>query len=111
MHAFAVFLFFSFGVMALAMLGGRYLHHARERWAFLTCAIGVALAWLANFNMWTAWNVGNLRYGWVGVTLTGLALGGGAVFLHAVTVFFAGLHRKLDDQAEVMEQRDLRRAA
>ena len=55
--------------------------------------------------------MGNLRYGWVGITLTGLALGGGAVFLHAVTVFFAGLHRKLDDQAEVMEQRDLRRAA
>ncbi len=111
MHVFAVFLFFSFAVMALAMLGGRYLQHARERWAFSASVTGVALAWLANFNMWSAWNVGNLRYGWVGITLTGLALGGGAVFLHAVTVFFAGLHRKLDDQAEVMEQRDLRRAA
>ena len=34
MHVFAVFLFFSFAVMALAMLGGRYLQHARERWPF-----------------------------------------------------------------------------
>jgi hypothetical protein len=111
MHVFALFLFFSFGVMGLTMVGERYLHHARERWVFVACCVGIALAWLANLNMWTSWSVGGLRYGWVGVTLTGLAMGGAGTFLHAVTEFFAGLHRKFHDQAEVMEQRELRRAA
>jgi len=111
MHEFALFLFFSFGVMGLTMFGERYLHHAGERWVVTACAMGVALAWLANLNMWSAWGIGGLRYDWVGVTMTGLAMGGAATFLHAVTEFFAGLHRKFHDQAEVMEQRDLRRAA
>lgn len=110
MHVFAVFLFFSFAVMGITMFGERYLHHARELWVFTACALGVALAWLAGFDMWSLWHVG-LRAGWVGTTLTGVALGGAATFLHAVTVFFTGLHRKLDDQAEVMEQHELRRAA
>jgi hypothetical protein len=111
MHAFALFLFFALGVMALNMFGERYLHQARDRWVFMACAFGIGLAWLANLNMWTAWNIGNLRYQWVGVTMTGLAMGGGATFLHAVTEFFSGLHRKFHDQAEVMEQHELRRAA
>lgn len=111
MHVFALLLFFSFGVMALTMLGEQYLHQARERWVMTACAFGVGMAWLANFNLWTAWNIGNLRYAWVGVTLTGFAMGGGATFLHAITEFFAGLHRKFHDQAEVMEKHELRRAA
>ena len=111
MHVFALLFFFSFGVMALTMFGERYLHYSRDRWAFMACALGVALAWLADLNMWSAWNIGHLRYDWVGVTMTGLAMGGGATFLHAVTEFFAGLHRKFHDQAEVMEQHELRRAA
>jgi hypothetical protein len=110
MHVFAVFVFFSFGVMGLTMFGERYLHHTRDRWVATAAVIGVALAWLAGFDMWTLWHVG-LRADWIGTTLTGLALGGGATFLHSVTVFFTGLHRKLDDQAEVMEQHELRRAA
>ena len=111
MHAFALFLFFSFGVMALTMFGERYLHHGAERWVAMACALGVGMAWLANFDMWTAWGVAHLRYDWVGVTMTGLAMGGTATFLHSVTEFFSGLHRKFHDQAEVMEQRELRRAA
>jgi hypothetical protein len=111
MHAFALFSFFSFGVMALTMFGERYLYHDRDRWVFMACVLGVGLAWLADLNMWSAWGIGNLRYDWVGVTMTGLAMGGAATFVHAVTEFFAGLHRKFHDQAEVMEQRELRRAA
>ncbi|HZU80059.1 MAG TPA: hypothetical protein VE991_09100 [Acidimicrobiales bacterium] len=110
MHAFALFLFFSFGVMAMTMLGERYLHHDRERWVFVACAFGIGLAWLADLNMWTAWGI-HLRYDWVGVTMTGLAMGGAATFVHSVTEFFSGLHRKFHDQAEVMEQHELRRAA
>jgi hypothetical protein len=111
MHFFALFLFFAFGVLALSMLGERAYRRVREARALLSAAWGVALAWLANLNMWHAWSVGNLRYGWVGVTLTGLALGGTAIFLHSIFGFFAGLHRKFDDQAEQMERTELRRVA
>lgn len=113
MHFFAVFLLFAFGVMALTMIGERLYRQLPEARAFVAAAWGIGLAWLANLNMWTSWNIGDLRYAWVGVTLTGLALGGVALVGHAVTGFLAGLHRKLDDQAEEIERasKDLRRVA
>lgn len=111
MHFFGLFLLFAFGVMGLTMLGERAYRRLREGRAFAAGAWGVALAWLANLDMWTGWHVTGLRYGWVGVTLTGLALGGTALFLHAILGFFAGLHRKLDDQAEQLEKTELRRVA
>jgi hypothetical protein len=112
-HFFALFLFFSFGVMGLTMLGERAYHRVREGRAAVALAWGVALAWLANLNLWTGWSISSLRYGWVGVTLTGLAVGGSALLLHAILGFFAGLHRKFDDQAAELErsQGDLRRVA
>ena len=113
MHFFAVFLVFGFGVMALTLLGERLYRRMPEARAFVAAAWGIGLAWLANLNMWTSWNIANLRYDWVGVTLTGLALGGTALLAHAVTGFFAGLHRKFDDQAEEIERSggELRRVA
>jgi hypothetical protein len=110
MHVFAVFALFAFGVMGLTMLGERVYRQSRELRVALALAVGIALAWLSAFDMWPAWHVA-LRYGWVGTTLTGVALGGAATFLHAVTAFFAGLHRKFDDQAEVLEHHELRKAA
>jgi hypothetical protein len=111
MHYFAALFFLSLGVMALMMLGERFYRVLRESRTFLAGAWGVGLAWLANFNMWTGWHITDLRYGWVGVTLTGLALGGVALVMHAVLGFFAGLHRKFDDQAETIERSELRRVA
>jgi hypothetical protein len=111
MHFFALFLFFSFGVMALTMLGERGYRRLREARAFLALSWGVGLAWLANLNMWSGWSIGNLRYGWVGVTMTGLALGGVAVLGYAIFGLFAGLHRKFEDQAEEIERAELRRVA
>jgi len=112
-HFFALYLFFAFGVMGITMLGERLYHRVREGRAAVALAWGVALAWLANLNLWTGWSISGLRYAWVGVTLTGLALGGSALLLHAILGFFAGLHRKFDDQAEQLErsQGDLRRVA
>jgi hypothetical protein len=111
MHFFAVFLFMSFGVMAATALGERGYRRLREARPFLAGAWGVALAWLANFNMWTGWSIGHLRYDWVGVTLTGIALGGTALLAYALFAFFAGLNRKFDDQAEQIERSELRRVA
>jgi hypothetical protein len=117
MHFFAVFLLLSFGVVALTALGESIGGLARVPWnrrdarPFLASAFGVGLAWLANFNMWSGWGIIHLRYDWVGITLTGVALGGTALLVHAVVSFFAGLNRKFDDQAEQIERTDLRRVA
>ncbi|HLI15290.1 MAG TPA: hypothetical protein VKV23_04465 [Acidimicrobiales bacterium] len=111
MHFFAGFLFLAFGVMALTMLGERLYRRVREGRAFVAGGWGVALAWLANFNMWTGWDIAHLRYAWVGVTLTGVALGGAALLAYSLLGFFFGLHRKFDDQAEQLERTELRRVA
>ena len=110
MHFFAVFFLFAFGIMAMTM----FLHHVfdihRDRWTVTTSLTGVAMAWLAGFNMWTMWGV-SLRYDWVGITLSGMALAGTALLLHTVLGFFSGLDRKLHDQAEVMEKHELKKVA
>lgn len=109
MHVFAVLLFFGFGVMALAMVGSRYANR-REVRAISAVLIGIALAWLADFNIWAQWGV-HVRYDWVGVTLTGVALAGTALLVQSILGLFAGLHRKFDDQAEALERQELRRVA
>ncbi len=108
MHFFAVILFMSFGVMGVTMLGERVTRRAREGRAVLAAGFGVGLSWLANLNMWTSWDISHLRYDWVGVTLTGVAIGGSALLLQGILGFFAGLDRKLDDQAEQLEKLELR---
>lgn len=111
MYFFAVFFFLALGVMGLTMLGERGFRRLGEVRPLLAGAWGVGLAWLANFNMWSGWHVANLRYEWVGVTLTGVALGGSALVLYAIVAFFVGLYRKFDDQAEQIERTELRKVA
>ncbi len=111
MHYFGVFLFLALGVMALTMFGERLNRRLREGLSLMAGGWGIGLAWLANFNMWSGWHIGAVRYSWVGITLTGLALGGTALFAHSIVGFFAGLHRKFDDEAEHIEKTELRRVA
>ncbi|GEM_PF-1150788 len=107
MHFFAVFFFLALCVMGLTMLAERVAWRLPDVRAFLAGGWGVALAWLANFNMWIGWHIGHLRYAWVGVTLTGAALGGSALLMHALVRFFSGLYRKFEDQAVQLERQEL----
>ena len=103
MHVFAMFVFFSLGVMAVSMLAERVLNVAQELRAVALVGIGTGLAWAVDFNLWSLWHV-HARAPWVAVTLTGVFLGGGAYFWHAVVGSFAGLLRKLHDQAAALEK-------
>ncbi|MFZ0059016.1 MAG: hypothetical protein WAL35_03095 [Acidimicrobiales bacterium] len=97
MHYFALFFFFSFGVMALTMLGERGYRRMTEGRVGVAGFWGVGLAWLANLNMWSGWSIGHLRYGWVGITVTGIAIAGTALLLSTIFGILAGLHSKLKD--------------
>jgi hypothetical protein len=107
----AVILFVALAVMALTSVGLR----AFRRYSHIRTATaifwGVSLAWLANLNMWTSWHIAGLRYGWVGVTVTGIAVAGTALVLSAATGTLASLRRKLEEQAEAIEATELRRVA
>jgi len=103
MDVFAVLLLFGLGLAALVMLGHRYVTMAREAWAFVTIGLGIGLAWLADFNMWSLWQL-HVREPWIGVTLTGLVLAGIAYFWHEILGFFRGLERKYNDEAETLER-------
>jgi mannose/fructose/N-acetylgalactosamine-specific phosphotransferase system component IIC len=111
MTFFAVFLFAAFGVVGLTLIGGRAYRRIPEVRPVVAVGLGVGMAWLANLNMWTSWHIGNLRYDWVGITVTGLAIGGAAVALYSIVGSVSSLHRKLDDEAEQIERTDLRRVA
>lgn len=111
MHAFALVLFFSLAITGLMILTDRLNSKVRESRALISMVLGVVLAWLANTNMWTLWQINSLRYPWVGVTITGLTLGGFAILLYSIYGFFAGLNRKIEDQATQIENSELKRVA
>jgi hypothetical protein len=110
MHIVGAFLFLSLVVMGVTMLGERLFHPHRELWALIAMAVGVVAALIGGVDVWPAWGL-SIHTAWLGDVYTGLALGGGAVVLHAITLFFLSLDRKLEDQAQVMERHELRKVA
>jgi hypothetical protein len=82
----------------------------REFWTLAGVAAGIGVVWLADFDMWASWGI-PVRSRSVGVLLTGLAVGGVAYLFHEVLGLFMGMHRRYDDQAEVIERTKIRRAA
>lgn len=111
MHFFGLVLLFGLGIYALSLLGQRAYSRIRELKPLVQLVLGVALAWIANINLWTGFSISHLRADWIGVTITGLALGGIAFFFDAVVGFVAGLERKVEDQAAQLEHGDLKRIA
>lgn len=102
-HYLAVFIFLSLCIMGLTTLGERVAHRLRERRTLLAGAWGVAWPGSSTSTCGRAGTPAPLRYGWVGVTLTGVALGGTALLLLALFGFFVCLYRKFNDQAEHLE--------
>jgi hypothetical protein len=111
MYVFAVAALLGLGVMAVAMIVERYLTIVQEFFAFVVAVLGIGAAWLADFNIFSLWGIG-VRYEWVGIALTGLALAGIAQVWHVVLGVFTGLGRRYNDEAESIEKsQGLRRVA
>jgi hypothetical protein len=66
-------------------------------------ALGVGAAWLINLDLFSVLAVAT-RGSAIGVTVTGLMIGGAAYLWQQVLGFFAGLTRKLGDEAARLEK-------
>ncbi|GIU93162.1 MAG: hypothetical protein KatS3mg011_2068 [Acidimicrobiia bacterium] len=111
MFPFALALFVGLGITALAMIFDRWLSRVPELWALVLVAVGIAVAWIAGFDMAALWGL-DLRASWIGITLTGLVVGGMALFWRHFLGLLGSLFRKVADEAEEIErQHGLRRVA
>ncbi|RPI20820.1 MAG: hypothetical protein EHM57_07425 [Actinobacteria bacterium] len=111
MYTFAVILLLGLAVMAVVMLFDRFLRIADEIMMAVAILLGIGTAWLADFNMFAEWGF-LLREEWIGITLTGVILGGVAYLMHELVGLIAGVHRRFVDEAVEFEKvHDLRRAA
>jgi hypothetical protein len=111
MFAFTLMALLGLGVLAVAAIAGRYVPVAAEIRAFLLVALGVGAAWLINLDLFTVLGVAT-RDSAIGVTVTGLMIGGAAYFWQQILGFFAGLTRKVGDEAASLETAEqLRRVA
>jgi hypothetical protein len=111
MDVFAVLVLFGLGIAGLLAVAHRFLDFAPEFRAVVAVGFGVGLAWLADVNMWGLWEL-PVRDTWIGVTLTGVAMAGIALFWHHILGYVGGLERKHNDEAEALEKTEgLRRVA
>jgi hypothetical protein len=111
MYIFAIAVLLGLAVAAVSMLIARFTSMATELWALLLVGLGVGAAWLADFSVFTGWGV-PVREGWIGTTMTGLAIAGFAAAWYVVLRLFSGLERKYNDEAASFErEKGLRRVA
>ncbi len=111
MYIFAELVLLGLAVLAVGKVADRYLSLAAGAWAFIMVGLGVGAAWLINFNLFASWGL-PVRNSVIGVTLTGIAIGGVAYFWREILDFFGGLSRKYTDQAASIEKSEnLRRVA
>ena len=111
MYVFGLMALLGLAVLGAAGIVNRFLDLATEAWAFMMVALGVGAAWLLDFNLFAAWGIGS-RNAAIGVTVTGLLIGGVAWFWRSILGVLAGTTRKVTDQAVTMERdRHLRRVA
>jgi hypothetical protein len=111
MYVFGIAVLLGLGVFALAMIVDRFLSIAPEFWATVLVGLGIGAAWLVDFDVWQRWGI-PARDDWIGVTLTGLMIGGIALACRGVARLLSVFSRKIADEAETLEkEKSLRRVA
>jgi hypothetical protein len=111
MSTFGMMALLGLAVLAVTGIVSRYVEMAAEARAFVLVALGVGAAWLINLDLFSVLAI-PIRDSAIGVTITGLMIAGAAYFWHEILAFFAGLSRKLGDEAATLEKSEhLRRVA
>ncbi|HVB44984.1 MAG TPA: hypothetical protein VNF47_20100 [Streptosporangiaceae bacterium] len=111
MYAFAIVTLLGLAVFAIAKIANRYVSLASEVWAVVLVALGVAVAWIIDLNLFSLWAI-PVRNSAIAVTATGVVIAGAAYFWRGILGLLSGLSRKFTDQAETLEKTEhLRRVA
>lgn len=111
MYGFAVVVLLGLAVYAVASIVNRYVRVAREFIAATHVLLGLGAAWLGKMDLFSMWSA-PARGPWIGLTLTGFAIGGFAIVWRESVEFMAGLERKFHDEAEALEKtQGIRRVA
>ena len=111
MFAFAMMALLGLAVLAVTAIVSRFLSISAEIRAFALAALGVGAAWLIDLDLFGVLGI-DTRHTAIGVTVTGLMIGGAAYFWQEILSFFTGLARKLGDEAATLEKSEhLRRVA
>lgn len=103
MYTFGIAVLLGLGVLAVSMLASMVLHRYEAVRVLTFVALGIGAAWLADFNMWTQWGL-PVRYDWVGITFTGIMIGGIALFWYVTVQTLSTVVRKVSDEAETIEK-------
>ena len=103
MYVFGILVLLGVGAFALAGFADRYISMAHEFWAMTCVAFGIGLAWLAGFNLWSLWHLA-VRANWIGVTLSGLAIGAVAFATYGAAHMLSAFTRKVIDEAASIEK-------
>ena len=110
MHAFWMIVLLGLAVLVVSGIVARYLI-ARELTAVVQVVLGIAVAWIADFDLFGAWGL-FVRNHAIGVASTGLVVAGAAYFWQPLLAFFEALARRQSDEAQTLEKtQNLRRAA
>lgn len=111
MFAFAIMALLGLAVLAVTAVAARYLSILAQFRALVLVALGVGAAWLIDLDVFNLLIIAT-RDSAIGVTMTGLMIGGAAYFWQEILGFFTGLTRKLGDEAATLEKSEqLRRVA
>lgn len=111
MPAFGMIVLLGLAVLVLTGIVGRYLAIAREFSAIAMVVLGIAAAWIADFDLFGAWGL-TVRNHAIGLLFTGIVVAGVAYFWQPILRFFDSLARKHVDEAETLEKtQNLRRVA
>ena len=103
MYIFAIVTLTALGVVALVKCMERFIDQVKEYRPMAMATFGLLAAWLADFDLFARYGVA-VREHWIGVALTGLALGGVALVWHEVHDTIAGWSRKTNDEAAALEK-------
>ncbi|WP_020660056.1 hypothetical protein [Amycolatopsis benzoatilytica] len=111
MPAFGMLVVLGLGIVAVSAIAARWLTLARELWAAAFVVLGIAVAWIVNFDLFAEWGLA-VRSPALGIVFTGVAVAGAAYFWREILLYFEGLSRKHADEAQTIERtHHLRRAA
>jgi hypothetical protein len=111
MEAFGMIALLGLAALVVSRVVVRYLEMAREFVAIALVVLGIAAAWIADFDLFAAWGLHVRNHG-LGIVFTGLIIAGAGYFWQPILGFFEGLARKQVDEAQTLEKtQNLRRVA